>query len=117
MGIQRKESVGMIQDYNESVAFQPVRVDDRPGHDRVNETAFHGPDLDAFALHIGIEGRVLLPTEIRNDAAVRRPGQTALRAPREEAARRGSGRRGPSALLELTEEAVDPGSRPLQFLK
>lgn len=75
MGIERKEPVRMIKDYNESIAFQPVRIDDRPWHHRMDGAPLDRLDLNTSTLHIGIENRMFLAPEEGNDFPVGLPGQ------------------------------------------
>ena len=65
MGIQRKEPIRVIKDYNESVPFQPVCIDDGPRHHRVDGAPLDRLNFDASALHIGVEGRMFLTAEDR----------------------------------------------------
>src|SRR5437868_5181505 len=78
MGIQRKEPIRVIKDYNESIPFQPVCIDDGPGHDRVDGTSLDRLDFDTPALYIGIESRVFLTAEEGDNAPISRPRQRAL---------------------------------------
>src|SRR4029079_15390632 len=112
MGIEQKEAVGMIEDYNESVAFQPVRIDDGSCHDRMNGTSFRCANLNPLPVDVGVEGRVLLPAEVAQHAALGRPWQTALDPLRQRAGRR-LGRCCPTALLQFPQQTVDARSRSL----
>src|SRR6188768_295162 len=112
MGIERKEAVGMIEDYNESIAFQPVRIDDGPCHHRMDSTSFRGADLNPLPLDVGVKGRVLLPAEVGQHAALGWPWQTTLDPLRQRAGRR-LGRCRPTALLQLPQQTVDARSRSL----
>src|SRR5689334_17413904 len=116
MSIEREEAVGMIKDYNESVAFQPVRIDDRARHDGVDAASLGRPDLDSLPLYIRIECRMLLPTEVRHHIAFRGPGQASPHPARSQCAGRGLGSRSPTAILQLTQKAVDAGGGAFQLL-
>src|SRR6478736_8081862 len=112
MGIERKEAVGMIEDYNESVAFQPVCIDDRPSHDRMDGASFQRPDLDPLPLNVGVEGRMLLPAEVGQHAALGRPWEAALHSLRQGTGRR-LGRCRATAVLQLPQQTVDARGRSL----
>src|SRR4026207_943378 len=112
MGIERKEAVVMSEDYSASVAFQPVRIADGPCHDRMDGTSFRCADLNPLPLDVGVEGRVLLPAEASQHAALGWPWQTALDPLRQRAGRR-RGRGRPTALLQLPQQTVDARSRSL----
>src|SRR5512145_432543 len=106
MRIEREKPIRMIEDYNESVAFQPVRIHDGPWHDRMDGASFHGADLNPLPLDVRVEGRMLLPAEIGEHAALRRPREAALDSLRQGSGRRPRRRRS-TALLQLTQQAVD----------
>ena len=116
MRIQGEKPVRMIEDYNESVAFQPVRIDHRSSHDRMDGAAFHGADLYPLPLDIRIEGRMLLPAEVGQHAAFSRPGKAALHSFRQRSGRRPGRRRSP-ALFEFAKKTVDSRGRSFEFLQ
>jgi hypothetical protein len=117
MGIQRKEPVRVIKDYNESVPFQPVCIDDGPGHDRVNGTPLDRLDFDASALHIGVEGRMLLTAEERDNAPISRPRQCPFHPMRGDSPGRRSDCGRAAALFQFAQQTVDTRRRSFQLLQ
>src|SRR4029079_10830555 len=78
MGIQRKEPILMIKDYNESVPFQPVCIDNGPRHHGVNGTPLNRLNFNTPALHIGVECRMFLTAKEGDDASIGWPRQSTL---------------------------------------
>ena len=107
MGIQRKEPIRVVKDYNESVPFQPVCIDDGSRHDRVNGTPLDRLDFDASALHIGVEGRVFLTAEEGDNAPISRPRQRALHPTRGDHPGRRPGCGRAAALFQFAQQTVD----------
>ena len=108
MGIQRKEPIRVIKDYNESVPFQPVCINDGPWHHRVNGAPLDRLDFDASALHIGVEGRMFLTAEEGDNTAVSRPWQCTLHPTRcDHPPGRRSDRGCATALLQFAQQTVD----------
>jgi len=107
MGIQRKEPIRVIEDYNESVPFQPVCINDGPWHHRVNGAPLDRLDFDASALHIGVEGRMFLTAEEGDNAPISRPRQCALDPARGDSPGRRSDRGRATALLQFAQQTVD----------
>src|SRR5574341_1445487 len=97
----------MIEDYNESVTFQPVSINHVALHDSMNGTPFHRPDLNPLSLHVRIERRMFLPTEIRDDMSFSRPRQYALQSSRQGPRCGGPGQRSSTTIFQFAEETVD----------
>src|SRR5262245_28743852 len=117
MGIQRKEPVRVIKDYNESVPFQPVRVDDGSRHDRVDGTPLSRLYLDASALHIGVKGRMLLTAKEGDNVPISGPGQGTFYTRRGDSPGRGSDCGRATPLFQFAQETVDMRCRSLQLLE
>src|SRR5690242_14214574 len=75
MRIQREKSVGMIEDNDLTIPFQPVGKHHDAGHDGSNRTAFVRPNFDALSLNIGVKGRVFLTSEKGENLSIGRPMQ------------------------------------------
>src|SRR5687768_2973146 len=74
--IQGEKSVGMIQDDDLSISFQPVREYDDTRHHGSNRAPFIRSNFDALSLNIGVERRMFLPPEKGDDFSVSGPVQS-----------------------------------------
>ena len=108
MGIQREEPVGMIQDYNESVPFQPVCIDDAPGHHGMNQTPLGRTNFNPFALNIRVKGGMFLPSEERHHLSFGRPGQRPADATWERGRRGWVQGHGPPTRFQVLQQVIHP---------